>query len=74
MVQTAQMAAPYQLSAPSGEPPAVKAAELAKEAALSPPAVTSLASGQANGVAPPPAAATVRASPPPPPPNARRLR
>ncbi|XP_043238886.1 RNA binding protein fox-1 homolog 3-like [Amphibalanus amphitrite] len=58
MVQTAQMAAPYQLPATNGEPPAAKAAELAKEAALSPPAVTSLASGQPNGVEPPPTTAT----------------
>ena len=66
MVQTAQMAAPYQLPATNGEPPAGKAAELAKETALSPPVVTSLASGQANGVEPPPPTVTVSTEPPPP--------
>ncbi|XP_037069562.1 RNA binding protein fox-1 homolog 2-like, partial [Pollicipes pollicipes] len=65
MVQTAQMAAPYQLPSQNGEPTAVKAADLTKEGgALSPPVVTSLAAAaaaaaagaQQNGVEPPAAA------------------
>jgi len=73
MVQTAQMAAPYQLpAAQNGEMPPVKVkAELSKDATVSPPAVvtslagvvTSLAGVQSNGVEPPPAASVLPVMP-----------